>query len=272
MKIVTAAAALEEGICTPQTPYNLPGTIQVGGYTIGEAHGRGTEMFTFSEIVERSSNIGAVTLGQALGKEKLYKYATKFGLNSPTGIESPGESQGYMPTPDQWSASTLATISFGQGISSTALESVRAVNVVASGGRLINPRVVQSVIDSNKRPRAINKKTEQGEQVISAGTAKTMAEILHRAVDEGTGKEARIKGYTVAGKTGTAQKPKKDAPGYDPGKYVSSFVGFTPAEDPAVTILVAIDEPQGMYYGGVVAAPVFSAVGEYALQRLQIVP
>jgi stage V sporulation protein D (sporulation-specific penicillin-binding protein) len=272
MKIVTAAAALEEGICKPETAFSLPGSISVGGYTIHDAHQRGEEMFTFAEIVEKSSNIGAATLGKSIGKEKLYEYISKFGMNGTTGIESPGESQGYIPEPDQWSASTLATVSFGQGISATALEMARAVNVVAADGQLVEPRIIRSVIDSNQSPQAINREIKSGKRVITADTAKTMANILYETVETGTGTEGKIPGYTVAGKTGTAQKPKTDEPGYAPGKYIASFVGFTPVEDPVVTILVAIDEPQGVYYGGTVAAPVFAAVGEYALQRLKIMP
>lgn len=272
MKIVTAAAALEEGLYTPGSAFTLPGTLRVGGYTIGEAHSRGTEAFTFSTIVERSSNIGAVTLGQALGKDRLYEYAAKFGMNSFSGINMPGEGQGFLPTPDQWSASTLATVSFGQGISATALENIRAVNVIASGGRLVEPKLVQDIIDSNQTTRAIKKKPKEAKRVISERTAKTMSEILHRAVENGTGGEAKIPGYTVAGKTGTAKKVRKDGPGYEPGKYVSSFIGFTPVREPTLTILVAIDEPNGAYYGGVVAAPAFTAVGEYALRQLRIAP
>lgn len=273
MKIVTAAAALEERLYSPATPFNLPGTINVGGYTIHEAHGRGTETFTFSEIVTRSSNIGAVMIGMELGKDRLYDYTTsRFNLNTTTGIELPGEGQGYVPPPNIWSASTIANIPFGQGLSATALEMIRSVNVVAAGGRLVQPRIVKEIIDSSGRSLAIKRPKDQGKQVISRATAATMAKILRDAVATGTGRNAGIPGYEVAGKTATAQKPKVGARGYDPGKYIATFTGFTPVDDPALTILVAIDEPQGDIYGGVVAAPIFSAVGEYALQRLKIEP
>ena len=271
LKIVTAAAALEEGLYVPESVFALPGTMAVGGYTIGEAYPRGTEIFTFSQIVEKSSNIGAITLAQALGKERLYSYARDFGLTTRVGIELPGEAQGFIPTPDQWSASTLATVSYGQGISATALEMIRAVNVIPSGGTLVNPTLIRSGDDSSRTSEAINKQDGRGARVISRKTAATMAEILQRAVENGTGKRARIPGFTVGGKTGTANKVKPGA-GYEPGKYISSFVGFTPVEKPGITILVSIDEPQGVYYGGVVAGPVFASVGEYALQRLKITP
>lgn len=273
MKIVTAAAALEERLYSPSTAFNLPGTISIGGHTIHEAHSRGTEMFTFTQIVTRSSNIGAVTMGMALGKDRLYNYTTgRFSLNTITGIELPGEGQGYVPPPNIWSASTIGNIPFGQGLSATALEMIRTVNVVAAGGQLIQPRIVKQIIDSNGRALAIKKPKEQGRQVISRPTANTMAVILREAVEKGTGQSAKIPGYEVAGKTGTAQKPKVGARGYDPGKYISTFIGFTPVRDPALTILIAIDEPKGEIYGGVVAAPLFAAVGEYALQRLKIEP
>ena len=263
MKIVTAAAALEEKLYSPSTALNLPGTIQVGGYTIGEAHKRGTEVFTFEQIVTRSSNIGAVVLGQSLGKERLYKYIDRFGLTTMTGVELPEEGQGYTPPTDSWSASTIANIPFGQGLSATSMESIRAINVVASGGQLISPRFIINKSNSEKN---------EVKQVISTTTAKTMARIMTTAVTSGTGQEAKIKGYQVAGKTGTAQKARTDGRGYDPGKYISSFIGFTPAQDPELTILVALDEPTEAIYGGVVAGPTFSAVGEYALQRLRIQP
>ncbi len=270
MKIVTAAAALEEELYVPESVFTLPGTLGIGGYTIGEAIPRGTQVFTFSQIVEKSSNIGAVTLAQALGKERLYNYARAFGLTSPVGIELPGEAQGYMPTPDDWSVSTLATVSYGQGISSTALEMVRAVNVIPSGGLLIDPRLVLSSSDSSETSGTISKQGRRAERVLSQRTAGIMAEILQRAVEQGTGKRGQIAGFSVGGKTGTAKKIEDGR--YVPGKYISSFVGFAPVDKPGVTILVSIDEPQGVYYGGVVAGPAFSAVGGYALQRLKITP
>ncbi len=271
MKIVTAAAALEERLYVPESVFALPGTMVVGGYMIGEAISRGTEIFTFSQIVEKSSNIGAITLAQALGKERLYSYARDFGFTAPVGIELPGEAQGYIPTPDQWSASTLATVSYGQGISATPLEMIRAVNVIPSGGVLVDPTLIRSGDDSSGTSEAINNQDGRRERVLSRKTAATMAEILQRAVENGTGKRARIPGFAVGGKTGTANKVKPGV-GYEPGKYISSFVGFTPVEKPGITILVSIDEPQGVYYGGVVAGPVFASVGEYALQRLKITP
>ncbi|HEB12754.1 MAG TPA: penicillin-binding protein 2 [Actinobacteria bacterium] len=272
MKIVTAAAALEEKLYSPSTALNLPGTIQVGGYTIHEAHERGAQVFTFEEIVTRSSNIGAVVLGQSLGKERLYKYIEIFGLTAMTGVELPQEGQGYTPPTDTWSDSTIANIPFGQGLSATSMESIRAINVIASGGRLVSPRFIMNKSDAKKGNNSKENQAELGKQVISPGTAKTMARIMTAAVTSGTGKQATIKGYQVAGKTGTAQKARTDGRGYDPGKYISSFIGFTPAADPELTILVALDEPTEAIYGGVVAGPTFSAVGEYALQRLRIQP
>lgn len=271
MKIVTAAAALEERLFSPSTQFDLPGTLGIGGHTIKEAHPRGQEIFSFSEIVTKSSNVGAVKLGLALGEDRLYEYVQRFGMNQPTYIGLAGEGQGYCPEPDLWSATSIATIPFGQGMSATAPAVIRAVNVVASGGRLVQPKIVKNV-GSTGSSAAIKKAVENEKTVISAPTAEAMAKILGKAVAEGTGKNAQIDGYEVGGKTGTAQKPKVDALGYDPGKYISSFVGFTPVADPAITILVAIDEPQGAIYGGVVAAPVFAAVGEFALQQLRVTP
>jgi cell division protein FtsI/penicillin-binding protein 2 len=271
MKVITAAAALEERLFSASDSLTLPGTIRVGGYTIGEAHARETREFTFAEIVTQSSNIGSVHIGEALGKQRLYQYISRFGLNRETALGLPGEAQGYVLHPDSWSASTIATVSFGQGLSVTALGMVRAVNVVASDGLLIEPKIVKEIIDSKGKARAIKREAER-ERVISKSTAVAISKILADSITSGTGGAAKIDGYEAAGKTGTAQKPSTETRGYDPGKYVSSFIGFAPVDDPAITILVALDEPRGQYYGGVVAAPVFAEVGAYALQRLQIEP
>jgi cell division protein FtsI/penicillin-binding protein 2 len=271
MKVITAAAALEERLFSAANTLTLPGTIQVGGYTIGEAHARETREFTFAEIVTQSSNIGSVHIGEALGKQRFYGYISEFGLNQETAMGLPGETRGALPDPGSWSASTIATVSFGQGLSATGLGMIRAVNAVASGGLLIEPTVVKEIIDSKGKARAIKRETGP-KRVISKSTAAAISKILADSITAGTGGEAKIDGYAAAGKTGTAQKPSTESRGYDPGKYLSSFIGFAPVNDPAITILVALDEPKNQYYGGVVAAPVFAEVGAYALQRLQIEP
>lgn len=271
MKIVTAAGALEERLFSPDSRFTLPGTISIGGWLIHEAHQRGTEDFTFSTIVTRSSNIGAVMIGQKLGKERLYEYIERFGLNRPTGIDLPGESQGFVLPPAEWSASSIGNIPFGQGMSATPLGMIQVLGTIANQGRSEQPRLVSLVILPGGKEREIKGKNENQRQVISPETAAKMVKILEEAVDTGTGQSAKVPGYSVAGKTGTAQKPNIGKPGYS-GQFIASFGGFIPARDPELAILVIIDEPQSEIYGGVVAAPVFSKVAEFSVQRLKILP
>ncbi len=269
MKIITASAILEEKLFSPESKFTLPGSINIGGWVIKESHGRGTAEFTLSSIVTQSSNIGAAHIAQVLGKEKMIEYIKRFGLNSQTGIDLPGESVGSLLPGDLWSASTIATVSFGQGTSVTPIEMIRAFSVIANQGVAVDPHLVDQIVSTRgKRTRLYDK--DENTQVISANTATLMTEIMAKAVATGTGKNAQIEGYSVAGKTGTAQKPDPDKPGYS--GYIGSFIGYAPAKDPAVVILVTIDEPRGAIYGGVVAAPVFSSVGEFALQRLRVAP
>ncbi len=269
MKIITATAILEEKLFSPDSKFMLPGSIKIGGWLIKEAHGRGTEEFTLSSIVTRSSNVGATHIGKVLGKERMIKYIKRFGLNSPTNIDLPGESIGSLLSADLWSKSTIATVSFGQGTSVTSIEMIRAFSVIANHGVAVRPHLVDQIV-STRGKRTSLASEDSNVQVVSPRTASLMTEIMEDAVGTGTGKNAQIEGYSVAGKTGTAQKPNTDKPGYS--GYIGSFIGYAPAKDPAIAILVTIDEPKGAIYGGVVAAPVFSSVGEFALQRLKVTP
>lgn len=270
MKIVTSSAALEEKVFTPDSKFTLPGSLNIGGWTIKEAHGRSTEEFTLKSIVTRSSNIGAVVIGRELGKDRILEYIEKFGLNSMVGIDLPGESVGYVPPADSWSASTIATVPFGQGTSVTPIEMARFFATLANKGIQVKPHLVDRLITpEGKEIRPFTGEKEK--TVVSAKTCEMMSAIMEEAVTEGTGKSAAVTGYSVAGKTGTAQKPNVGKPGYS-GKYVGSFIGYTPVQDPAVVILVTIDEPRKAIYGGVIAAPVFSKVAEFALQRLNVPP
>lgn len=270
MKVITGAAALEENLYSPESTFILPGMIKVGGWPIHDSHERGTEQFTFKSIITRSSNIGAATIAGNLGKERLYSYIDKFGLLRPTGIDLPGESRGYVPELKDWSASSLATISFGQGISATPIEMASALAIIANGGLRVEPKLVRDVISSTGKKAKYGARVP-AKRVISPSVAANMSKILADAVEEGTGKSAKVKGYSVAGKTGTARKSNVGKPGYSTN-YISSFAGFTPAKHPSLLILVVIDEPQKAIYGSVVAAPVFSRVANFALQRLKVLP
>lgn len=268
IKSLTAAAVIDAGLYGPDSVFELPPTIQIGGRTIHESHDRAAVSWTLTDIVTQSSNVGAVKLGLALGEESLYDYFSRFGLTEKTGVDFPGEVKGWLGTPDSWSPSSLATITFGQGVSMTPLQLARALGAIANGGNLVTPHFLkESSVETDKAPRLVT------ERAISEETARQMCVVLTDVVNEGTGSAAAVPGYEVAGKTGTAQKARTDGKaGYAQGKYVASFSGFLPAEDPRVLIIVNIDEPSNSIYGGTVAAPTFARIAAYCVDHLKIPP
>jgi cell division protein FtsI (penicillin-binding protein 3) len=269
MKAFTAAAVLEEGLFTPESTFDLPPTLTVGGRTIREATRRERVSYTLTEIIRYSSNVGSAMMAEKLGPRGLYGYLEAFGFTEPTGIDFPGEVRGRLAAPEAWSGSSLATIAFGQGIAVTPLQLARGYAAIANGGELVTPHLLKEVPDAPEISFAWPKR-----RAVSESTADTVRSILTEANAEGAGSLAEVPGYTVAGKTGTAQKPRTDGQaGYDPGKYVASFCGFLPAEDPRVLVLVVIDEPSGSYYyGSQVAAPVFSRIAGYCMEHLRVPP
>ena len=268
IKSLTAAAVIDNGLFAPESMFELPPTIDVGGRTIHESHDRPTANWSLTEIVTNSSNVGAVKLGLALGEEGLYDYFARFGLTGKTGVDYPGEVKGWLPGTDQWSPSSIATIPFGQGVSVTPLQLARALSAIANGGYLVTPHFLSEVSD-DEASRAWPTTTG----VITAETAAAMRLVLTDVVNEGTGSAAAVAGYQVAGKTGTAQKAHTDGrAGYAAGKYVASFSGFLPAENPRILIVVTIDEPSNSIYGGTVAAPTFSRVARFCVEHLKIPP
>jgi len=272
VKSFTAAAVIESGLFGPDSTFTLAPTLKIGGYTIHESHERKTVDWSLTDIVTNSSNVGAATLGIALGNERLYESLTDFGFGTKTGVDYPGEAGGVLASPGQWSASSIATISFGQGIAVTPLQLARALAVVANGGTLVTPHLLAGV--TGEASVTVDVPAEwPATRVLSAETAAVMREVLIDVVNEGTGAAAAVEGYEVAGKTGTAQKARTDGrSGYAPGKYIGSFSGFLPADDPQVLIVVVIDEPSGAYYGGTVAAPAFSRIASFCMEHLSIAP
>lgn len=262
-KLVTVAAALAEGLVTPRTSMTLGPSITVKGVTVREAEEDvpGVRTLTVSEIVARSSNVGAVTLGLKVGKDRLYEMTRSFGFLSPTGIDFPGEAQGLMLPPARWNAGTLANVPIGQGVSVTALQLACAYAAVANNGLWVRPHLTKDP----SWPKV-------SRQVISPQVAEDLRDMLKRTVEEGTGKLAQVPGYTVAGKTGTAEKPLEGGLGYAQGKFMASFVGMIPANKPKLVILVAVDEPEKEHLGGTVAAPVFARIASFAVQHLGILP
>ncbi len=267
MKCLTASAVIDRGLYTPKSKFSLPSTIRVGDRTIHESHGRGAVRWTLTQIVTNSSNVGTVKLGLKLGKRGLYDSFSAFGLTEKTGVDFPGEATGWLPSPESWSPSSIGNIPFGQGVSVTPLQLVRAIGAIANAGELTTPHFLLDVpSDSSSVP------TWPKRRAISPKTSASVTGILRAVVTEGTGKEARVRGYAVAGKTGTAQKANPNGGGYGGGRYVGSFIGFLPAEDPQVVVCVILDEPTNGIYGGAIAAPTFSKLGRFTVAHLKIPP
>ncbi|MGH3135032.1 MAG: peptidoglycan D,D-transpeptidase FtsI family protein [Gaiellaceae bacterium] len=263
-KLVTVAAALQEGVVGPSTSFRLAPTMKVSDRVIREAHTRGTQRLTVRQIVEYSSNIGTITIAQRLGEGRLSSWIDRFGFGARTGIDFPGESPGFALTLDQWSGSTIGTVPIGHGIAVTPIQMARAYAVIANGGVLVRPHLIERV---DGQPVARTKKR----RVVSRAVSEQILSMLRGVVLEGTGTEAAIPGYTVAGKTGTAAKI--DSSGrYSTSRYVASFVGLVPATKPRLVVMVMVDEPRGNIYGGVVAAPAFREIARYNLQHLEVPP
>jgi cell division protein FtsI (penicillin-binding protein 3) len=269
-KAVLAAAALQERVVAPgDLIHGGHGVIKVANTTIRDWKKHG--WLTFAEVLQHSSNVGAIKVGLALGRDRYARYIGDFGFGSPTGIGLPGESRGMVRTPGRWSGLSLASLSIGQEISVTALQLVAAFGALANGGRLMQPRVVDALLDPDGREvRAVEPHVVR--QVIEPATARALTRLLVRVVEEGTGRAAAITGYTVAGKTGTAQKLDPATRRYSRSAAVLSFAGFAPAEDPRFAMLVLLDEPRNERWGGEAAAPVFSAIGGEILRYLGVPP
>lgn len=265
-KTIIAAGAIEDNKVNPKQNFYLPPTIRIGNKSIKEAHRSRAENMTFSEIIAKSSNVGAINLALKLGKDSLYGWVKKFGLINKTGIDLPSEQSGFLPDPDNWSSTTIGTVPIGQGVSVTRIQLLRAITAIGNGGFLLNPKVVLEIDGKAVYNKGGNKK-----RIISKRTSDILSEMLKKVVVDGTGALAKVQGYSTAGKTGTAQKPIIGGRGYEKGKYIASFVGFIPADKPKVGIIVTIEDPTPIW-GGIVAAPVFSEVGKASMMNLGVPP
>lgn len=268
-KLITIASALEEKLVKPDTRMTVPPTIRVADHTFGEAEVRPLVNWSVTEILANSSNIGSIMIGQQVGKDRLDKYLRAFGFGQRSGLGFPGESRGIMLDPSKWSGTSLPTIAIGQGIAVSAMQMLAAYNTVANGGEYVAPKLVKATVDAKGASHPTPPSARR--RVISEETAKQVTGMLAEVVRVGTGTNAAIDGYTVAGKTGTARKPLEGARGYKAGAYVSSFAGFVPAEKPALTSIVMLDEPTPIF-GGLVSAPVFAEVNRYGLRQFRIPP
>ena len=263
-KVVTVAAALDDHLVRPSTAFTLPPELKVSDRVIHDAEERGWERMSVSEILSRSSNIGAVMLALNIGSERLAWWIDRFGFGHKTGVDFPGESTGIVLPLRKWTGSTIGNVPIGQGIAVTPLQMVSVYAAIANGGVWIAPHLVERVGGKTIRQPAERR-------IMSESTARALTSMMKDVVLQGTGTEARVPGYTVAGKTGTAAKPEP-AGGYSDTRYVASFVGFAPARSPRAVILVAVDEPRGDIYGGKVAAPTFARIAKFALQYLEVPP
>ncbi|MCG7447561.1 penicillin-binding protein 2 [Corynebacterium aurimucosum] len=275
-KVVTAAAALQEGVTTPDEVHQVPGSIDMAGVTVNDAWEHGTEPYTTTGIFGKSSNVGTLMIADKLGQEKYADYLKKFGLGNTTGVELPNESAGSVPDLEQWSGGTFANLPIGQGQSWTTLQMASVYQTLANGGERIEPRIIDSV----KGPDGKDEKLEEPKktQVLSPETAKTTVDMF-RAVfqnddaglQNGTAGNAQLKGYQLSGKTGTAQKVDPNTGAYSNSAYWITFAGIAPADDPRFVVAVMLDEPKSGVEdnggGGQSAAPIFRDIASWLLNR-----
>ncbi len=269
-KLITYSAALEEHLIAPDEMVDCGnGTITVGGHTFKDSHSIGNVSYT--KAFANSSNVGAIKTGMEVGKNKFYRYARKFGFGEKTGIRLPAETGGILRSPDKWNGDSLASMSIGYEIGVTALQSAAAFATIANDGVKIQPHIVKEIRQSDGK--TVSTIEPEKERIVSVETARDLRKMLRQVVLNGTAKTAQLAGYTSAGKTGTAWKYDAKLKAVNRNKYVSSFIGFAPADNPRVVIAVVIDEPQGAFrYGGQVAGPIFREIAEQVLPELNVKP
>lgn len=268
-KMVTAAAALETGVTTPTELMRVDDELRIGSKVFTDSHPHPVQTLSFAQVIQTSSNVGTIKVAERLGKESLYEYLRRFGYGTKTGLKFPGESAGIVPAPERWWQTSLGTIAIGHGVAVTPLQMARAYATLANGGTEVQPNLVLATVDPSGKRTAT--KPLRGRQVVRPETAQALTEMLVGVTESerGTGNTAAIPGYRVAGKTGTAQKPRIGAPGYS--GYMSSFVGFAPADDPRLVVAVVLDDPVP-FLAGQTAAVTFREVMQFSLRRLGTQP
>ncbi len=265
-KIVTLSAAIDQGITNADELIDCQmGSIYIAGHRIRDHKAFG--LLTVSQVLSNSSDVGAIKVGLRLGGPKFYDYIRSFGFGQPTGVDLPGESRGMLRRLENWTPVSVGSVSMGQEIGVTPLQMITAMSAMANGGLIVRPHVVRALRRGTKMAEPPQ---PQPRRVIRATTAATMRRMLEGVVLNGTGKRARLDGYTSAGKTGTAQKFDITTGHYSPHQLIASYVGFAPINTPAVTILVQLDSPVGMHEGGQVAAPAFKRVAQQVLAYLDV--
>jgi cell division protein FtsI/penicillin-binding protein 2 len=261
-KAFTVSAALEEKLVSPETTFTLPPQLHVADRVIEDAEARPTITLSVAEILSHSSNVGAATIGLQLGAEKFSRWIDRFGFGRPTGVEYPAEERGIVLPLDEYSGSTMGNLPIGQGLSVTPMQMIAGYAAIANGGILKRPQLIERIGDeAMQEPR--------GHRVISSEVASEVRTMLEGVLAPGgTASEVSVPGYTLAGKTGTAQVAENGT--YSETKYVASFIGFAPAQDPRLLVAVIVDQPQGEIYGGSVAAPAFGKIAAFALPYLGV--
>lgn len=269
-KLVTFSAALEDDLIQPQESFTVPNSLEIDGWAFHDAENHPTEQLTATQILAQSSNIGTIEIANLLGRDRLAAQIAALGFGEPTGLDFPGESPGLVkPDAAEWSGSDMGSMPIGQDDAVTAQQVLDMVNTVATGGVFVPPRLVQATVSAGGSVRRTAMATPH--RVLSTAVSSTLTTMMEQVVQDGTAVDAAIPGYTVAGKTGTAQVPNNVQGGYIPGAYMATFAGFAPAQDPVLSAIVVLDQPTPIF-GGTVAAPVFAQVMGYALHRYGVPP
>ena len=271
LKTITMAALADQGKITPETQIKVPGSMVIDKFPIGDYWQHGTINLTAAGVIAKSSNLGTIVAAQQMSDQTMHDYFTKFGFGTPSGVELPGESQGILTPAAQWTKANHATISFGQGISVTAMQVVRAVGAIANGGVMVDPTVVEGFIDQDGNRTEKDKTSTR--QVVSKKAAAQVTRMMEAVTaDDGTAPAAQIPGYRVAGKTGTAWRVDPTTGRYIRGQNTVSFIGFAPADEPRFVTYVVLDKPYANAGGGSTAAPVFHDIMSMALERFGVTP
>ncbi len=270
-KVINAASAIELGTVGKDQVFNLPPSIQVSDRVIKEIFRTYNIEYSTMEIIQHSSNIGAVKIALSMGDRLLWESMDKFGFGKLTGIELPGEEKGLLHDHKTWPASTIGALAIGQSIAVTPLQLLNAVCAIANGGFLVEPFIVKEIKDFESTAKTLP--LDEKNRILSSGTAGALKDMMLAVVENGTGTRAQVEGVKVCGKTGTAEKVNISGIGYSEGRVITSFIGFAPYEQPEIAIIVVVDEPKGSentVWGGTVAAPVFKELMEFSLNRLKV--
>jgi cell division protein FtsI (penicillin-binding protein 3) len=269
MKLATVAGALQDHLITPNENFTVPYSISVGGWQFQDAESHATEELPVSQILAQSSNVGTIEIARLLGATRLYGFLRDLGFGQTTALNWPGESAGLLPPLSQWSASDMGTKPIGTGEAVTPMQIADAYNAVANGGMFVPPHLVEATVGPDGTEHVVP--AQQAHRVLDQSTVNELLPMLEEVTSQGTGTLAQIPGYAIAGKTGTAQMPSPTGPGYVPGAWRATFVGFVPAQNPQLTAVVFLDRPSSDY-GGSASAPVFATIMKYALRHFDISP